>query len=188
MNRRLSWLIIGLIGLGASSGCGPGHGMTLGRVKGRVLLEGEPVRYGNVIFLPDTAKGTDGPPAMSVLRNDGTYVLETMEQGDGAVVGHHKVGIVGLDPTPIPGAEPAPVEEVEPQDAMKAKLKAVARKAPRGKSQAVETYTDRSGRVYRYAIPKRLSSPETSGLTAEVSKGSNTFDLIVHKDGSAEVK
>jgi hypothetical protein len=188
MNRRLRSLIAAMVGLAGAAGCGPGHGMTLGRVKGRVLVEGEPVRYGNVIFLPDTTKGTDGPPAMSVIRKDGTYVLETMEQGDGAIVGHHKVGIVGLDPTPISGAEPAPPDEGEPKSVMKTKLKAAARKPARGKSQALETYTDRSGHVYRYVVPKRLSSPDASGLSAKVSRGSNTLDLIIHKDGSAEIR
>ena len=54
-----------------------------------------------------------------------------------------------------------------------------------GKTQ---TYTDRSGHVYRYVVPKRLSSPDASGLSAKVSRGSNTLDLIIHKDGSAEIK
>ena len=62
-----------LIRLGAAmvvgfSGCGPDHGMSLGRVSGTVTSRGEPVRFGTVIFMPDATKGTDGPPAMGTLQ------------------------------------------------------------------------------------------------------------------------
>ena len=88
--------------------------MTLGRVQGKVTYKGEPVKYGTVSFVPD-AKGSDGPMAMGNIKEDGTYILSTSDAGDGAVVGHHKISVVGLDPTPVnPDDKPLPKPERSP--------------------------------------------------------------------------
>ena len=179
----------------AVAGCGPGHGLTLGRVQGKVTSQGEPVRYGTVFFVPDTLKGTDGPSAMGIIKDDGTYILSTDSGGDGALVGHHKVGIVGLDPTPITKANqtPLPNPEEAPQEFMKAKGKLAqqARRAPRKAAAAAaaqgDTFTDRGGRTYRYVIPKKLGVPQESGLEVDVAPGSNTIDFDVTADGTARI-
>jgi len=189
---RWVWCAPGLLAL-AVAGCGPGHGLTLGRVQGKVTYKGEPVRYGTVFFVPDVSKGTDGPSAMASIKEDGTYILSTDSGGDGALVGHHKVGVVGLDPTPInstsalPNPEEAPVEFMQ----AKGKLAQQARRAPRKATAAAaaqgDTFTDRGGRIYRYIIPKKLGAPEESGLVIEVSRGSNTIDIEVGEDGTAHI-
>jgi hypothetical protein len=165
--------------------------MTLGRVQGKVTCKGEPVRKGTVFFVPDASKGTDGPPAMASIKEDGTYILSTDEGGDGALVGHHKIGVVGLGSTPILGSseKPSPDPEGSPFDAIKAK--AVRGLAAPKKANAAEatgdTYTDRGGRVYRYVIPKKLGVPEESGLEADVARGSNTINIEIAEDGTARV-
>jgi len=177
-----------LIRLGAAlvvgfSGCGPDHGMSLGRVSGTVTSRGEPVRFGTVIFMPDATKGTDGPPAMGTLQPTGEFSLSTDSAGDGALVGFHKVGIVGLDPTPIRGGEEIR-NEASPPDPMKAKrLNMVVRR-----KVEVNTFTDRGGRVYKYAVPKEIGNAETSGIQVEVSSGSNRFRFEVQEDGTVQVK
>jgi hypothetical protein len=191
MCRRWRWLAPGLLAAGLV-GCGPDHGLTLGRARGKVTYNGEPVHYGTVLFVPDATKGTDGPSAMGIIREDGTYELSTDSGGDGALVGVHKVGVVGLDPTPV-NAQATPSPEEAPVDYMKSKAKAAQaatnpRRVAKASAEAAgETFTDRGGRTYRYVIPKRLGNPEESGLSATVARGSNTVNIAVREGGTAEI-
>ena len=57
----------------------------------------------------------------------------------------------------------------------------------RAPAAKVETFTDRGGRVYQYVIPKALGDPRTSGLAIKVERGSNTLNLVVREDGTAEI-
>ncbi len=193
--RRLQWYAPGLLAA-VLAGCGPGHGMTLGRVQGKVTSKGEPVTFGTVSFVPDATKGTGGPIATGTIKSDGTYVLSTDEAGDGALVGHHKISVVGLDPTPVnrDGDKPLPTPDESPGEFMKNKAKAVdqARRAPRRKAAAEaaatgDTFSDRGGRVYRYVVPKKLGIPEESGLEVDVARGSNTINIEIAEDGTARI-
>jgi len=56
--------------------------------QGKVLYRGEPLKFGGVMFQPEA-----GPPARATIQSDGTFVLSTYEEGDGAVIGTHKVRI-----------------------------------------------------------------------------------------------
>jgi hypothetical protein len=179
----------------AVAGCGPGHGLTLGRVQGKVTCKGEPVRYGNVFFVPDVSKGTDGPSAMGTIKDDGTYILSTDSGGDGALVGHHKVGLTGLDPTPInkTSEKPLPNPEEAPAEFMiaKGKLAQQARRAPRKAAAAApaqgDTFTDRGGRTFRYVIPKKLGNYQESGVEVDVARGSNTINFDIAEDGKVRI-
>jgi hypothetical protein len=62
------------------------------RVSGTITLEGAPLGSANVQFVPDTAQGTSGPPAVGFTDAQGKYELKTAG-GAGAVVGKHKVRI-----------------------------------------------------------------------------------------------
>jgi hypothetical protein len=173
------------------AGCGSSTGLNLGRVQGKVTFKGEPIKYGTVSFVPDTAKGTNGPIAMGNIKEDGTFVLSTSDAGDGAVVGHHKISVVGLDPTPVPGAAPVPTPTESPLDVMKARAKGL-HKAPTvtkgaDAKPAGDTFTDRGGRVFRYIIPMKLGMAEESGLEIDVSGGGNTVNIEVGEDGKARV-
>jgi hypothetical protein len=163
--------------------------MTLAYVQGKVTHNGQPVRKGTVFFVPDTTKGTDGPPAMATLKDDGTYILSTDTGGDGALVGHHKVGIVGLDPTPVDRGQSLPNPEEAPAEFMKAKgqLTQQARRRPAPAKTVGDTFTDRGGQVYRYIIPKRLGVPEESGLEVDVAGGSNTINFEIAEDGTVRI-
>src|SRR5205814_5387582 len=97
------------------------------------------------------------------------------------LVGFHKVGIVGLDPTPIRGGE-AIKNEANPPDPMKAKrLTMVVRR-----KVEENTFTDRGGRVYKYAVPKEIGNAETSGIQVEVSSGSTRVRCEVQEDGTVK--
>ena len=178
----------------ALAGCGPGHGMTLGLVQGKVTYNGEPLKYGTVSFVPDASKGTDGPIATGIIKEDGTYILSTDAGGDGALVGHHKVSVVGLDPTPVTKADekPMPNPEESPLEFLRARGKAAKRVRPDEKAAAEaaapgETFTDRGGRVYRYVVPKKLGMAEESGLEVDVARGSNIVNIEISEDGKARI-
>jgi hypothetical protein len=176
-------------------GCGQGNGLTLGRVQGKVTYRGEPVKFGTVSFEPDRDKGNEGPLAMGNIKEDGTYVLSTSDPGDGAVVGHHRISVVGLDPVPVPkkAEEPPPSDpEVAPQEVMKNRAKAVQQarrpttKAAPAQAQG-DTFTDKGGRTFRYVVPMKLGIPRESGLEVDVTRGSNTINIEIAEDGTARV-
>jgi hypothetical protein len=159
--------------------------LTLGRVHGTISLEGEPVRFGYVTFLPDSTAGTNGPPATSSIREDGSFVISTEQSDDGAIVGAHKVGVIGLDPQPLAEADLPPPED-DPDKFLAAKGQGQRRSA-RAKKSDGPTYKARDGKTYRLLVPDRLMNPETSGITAKVGRGSNTVKIALKKDGTAEV-
>jgi hypothetical protein len=175
-----AWALLGIL---AVAGCGPSDGYRLGRVSGKVTYKGQPVAAGFITFMPDRTKQTEGPPAMSKIAEDGTYTMSTKVADDGAVVGHHQVAIMGIDPKPI--VEVAE-EDLTPQKIMAAKgQKARQRATP--KKEAGETFTDRGGNVYRVLTPAKLKNPEKSGVAVEVDRGSNTINFNIREDGSVEV-
>jgi hypothetical protein len=60
-------------------------------VKGKVTYKGQPLTKGVVEFEP---RGS-GRLATGKIGSDGTFVLSTFRDGDGAVAGHHRVSITG---------------------------------------------------------------------------------------------
>jgi hypothetical protein len=109
-----------LVGLGLAwpmichLGCGSSSLPDRARVEGQVTLDGQPLTTGTILFVPDAARGTNGPPAIGFIDAEGHYRLTTdrRRSGDGAVVGFHKVGIEARD-----SAEPGAVSRslVPPQ-------------------------------------------------------------------------
>ena len=179
--RGVAWCI--LAGLAGLAGCGPDNGLTMGRVSGRVTYRGQPVEDGQILFAPDDSKGTVGVPALAKIGTDGSYTLSTQEPGDGAIVGHHKVGVRGIDPEPIAAEEKAQAPTTGKEVfAARAKASRAGRRAP----AEAETITINS-KVYRLTTPARLANPNQSGIAVEVSKGRNRFDLDIQEDGSVKI-
>jgi hypothetical protein len=181
-STRVHGVLAGLIGL-AISGCGLDDGLNLARVRGKVVFQGEPVKAGFIVFSPDESKKTAGPQAMSKIADDGSYVLSTKVSDDGATVGFHKVGIIGIDPKPIVEVDE---DELTPQKLMATKAQ-MGKRQPGPKKDQGPTFTDRGGNVYRVLTPEKLRSPETSGVSVEVRGGSNTIDFQIKDDGTVEV-
>ncbi len=86
-----------LIGLFALSvllaGCGGGKPVAPG--EGTATLNGTPVTSGFVGFTPiaTSEEKLPGKPATGAIGSDGHFVLSTYEQGDGAVIGRHRVAV-----------------------------------------------------------------------------------------------
>lgn len=102
--RRGRW-IWGLA-LAALVGC-QGNRLPTAAVEGKVSYQGKPLEFGSVLFQPDR-----GPPARGLIGQDGAFRLSTYGNGDGAIVGLHRVQVVcyesqrsGNPPRPKPGEE-----------------------------------------------------------------------------------
>jgi len=85
-------------------GCGKSN---LGKVTGVVTQDGQPVTTGgSVMFTPQAA---DGKAGVGAIGPDGSYVISTYGDEDGAVIGSHRV-VISLDepaegkPLPTPPA------------------------------------------------------------------------------------
>lgn len=92
---------LGLFGLLAvtSVGCGGSSGeFKVAPVKGKVIFNGQPVTSGSIHFRPVAVQGAkegmQGKPASGQIQSDGTFVLTTFRQGDGAIVGKHEVSYI----------------------------------------------------------------------------------------------
>jgi hypothetical protein len=90
--RCLGLLAAGLLAL---MGCqrGPEYGV----VEGTVTCDGKPLDNAEIVFLPDVAKGNNGPPASSYTDAQGHYKLFCNKNNkEGALVGPHRVCVHDL--------------------------------------------------------------------------------------------
>lgn len=167
------------------SGCGPGHGLNLAKVSGKVIYKGQPVKNGTVFFVPDEAKGTVGPPAVGSITSDGSYIMSTDSAGDGVIVGHHKVGITGIEPVSAAGQE-----EVDPEKDAGGYMKAKSKTARAGRGAATkkgeELFTDKGGKKFRFVVPMKYSRPEESGIIVNI-EGSRTVDFDIDESGNVRI-
>jgi hypothetical protein len=104
----------GIALLALLAGCG---GPEIAPVSGRVTFNGQPVGPGTVIFVPDDPSGTSGRSAVGQFAEDGIYRLTTTNDGDGAVVGRHRVIIqpAGTDESTTPAKSQIPLRYADPQ-------------------------------------------------------------------------
>jgi hypothetical protein len=105
MNRfctipRTIYVATFLLWLAASVGCG-GNAAGLRQIKGKLLLDGEPVENAIVTFLPSGG----GQSASGVTRRDGTFALSTYTPNDGVKPGEYRVSIMPKDPPAMPGGD-----------------------------------------------------------------------------------
>lgn len=86
-------------------GCGSGlKEFPTAKASGKVLCEGVPVPHARVLFEPiaNDKQANSGKAAMGEVSEDGTFVLSTYGNGDGAVVGRHRVKVLGANPRHYP--------------------------------------------------------------------------------------
>jgi hypothetical protein len=73
--------------LASLTGCGD-HGSRCVPVAGRVLIDGEPLTYGQVRFIPAT-----GRASYAKLDQNGRFTLSCFDQDDGAILGNHQIAV-----------------------------------------------------------------------------------------------
>lgn len=134
------------------TGCGSGE-LATAPVTGKVTFHDKPLPGGGTIsFVP----AGEGKGAGGIIAEDGTYVLNTYGEGDGAILGEHQV-LIQQNTTIKPAVWPEVPEGQEPPPGQKPISEAV-----------MVPEEDR--------IPPVYSSPE-SPLTATVEGGTNEFNF-----------
>ncbi len=140
-----------LMGCGPSS---PAGARPTAPVAVTVTYNGEAVEGATVTLISQ-----DGEPIAAYGRTDATGVaqMKTYVEGDGAVLGKHKVLISKMETIGRGSTTEQPLEEYDPP----------------------ELSRDAEAASVQYHVPPKYGSPATSDLTAEVTSGKNElrFDL-----------
>ena len=101
MGLLLFWAMLVLNGL---VGCGGSDQLPTGPVEGKVFYQGKPLEFGSVLFQPKA-----GPPGRGQIQPDGSFVISTYGNGDGAILGLNKVRI-SCSETQDPNYQQVPTE------------------------------------------------------------------------------
>jgi hypothetical protein len=176
----------------ALAGCGPDNGLTMGRVSGVITYKGEPVEFGDVLFVPDEAAGNQGVPSMGKIDKGGRYTMSTQDPGDGVIAGRHRVGIRVLDPEPVskietPALDPETASGKELMNARLQQRKMLAQGRRKNRAREDAPTVSFGGKVHRFLVPRTLADPETSGIKVQVLTGSNRIDFAIAEDGSVTI-
>ena len=153
LERFPAVLVLGLVlGLGCAPQGGADRPATC-PVTGTVTHNGQVVEGATVNFqLVDGARS-----AVGLTDVGGKYSLMTFEPGDGAVAGEYKVKIVKYEGAAATGASPDEIGDdyVPPEEA-------TGEQEPSGP---------------RNLLPAKYADADSSGLTATVAEGDNSFDF-----------
>ena len=144
-------LVIALV-----EGCGAGQG----DIHGQVKYQGKVVSRGSVVMV-----GGDRRPLVGRIESDGTYSLK------GVPAGLVRIGVL----SPSPGAAAnslrrAPQNRKGPAD-LKAKF---GSQVAHGEEPGTAA---NAARGKWFPLPSEYEDPDTSGLTTEIRRGDNTFDI-----------
>ena len=156
--KRITLLAASCV-VAALIGCNPGESDRLPRapVDVKVTYKGQPVQDAVVTFLSMGVGAEAGrPPAFGRTGPDGTVKLGTYESSDGAIIGKHGVAIVKQEFINQKVAADQDSPDYNP-----------------GASPVPQT---------KHLLPQKYAVAGTSGLTAEVVKGPNSFTFEL-KDG-----
>lgn len=78
---------IAALSLVQSAGCSDGRPSRV-PVSGQVLIDGQPLKYGQIQFIPDNARLSGGR-----LNSEGRFTLSCFDKNDGAVPGLHCISV-----------------------------------------------------------------------------------------------
>lgn len=101
-----SWLACAFLVV-AAAGCSGGDGPTLGAVRGKVTLDGNPVEKAIVTFTPES-----GSPSYGGTNANGEYSMMFTANKDGAAVGKHNVTIEAANPATGDDGKPVPDQKI----------------------------------------------------------------------------
>ena len=154
----------------ACLGCN--SGLRTEYVDGIVTLDGNPVEGALVTFIP--ASAGEARVAAGTTDAKGHYTLTVAEggrAGRGTTVGDYKVTV----------AKRTPDKTKEKAEAAGNDTGASEQPPSREEMAAAERARRSAGLPppFLYLTPKKYNNPETSGLTANVVKGSNKFDFAL---------
>jgi len=113
VKRYRTWSLLALVGLGIGLvGCGSGQPTHV--VKGKVVFsDGTPVQFGDV----ETLALEQRVNARGKIEKDGSFILTTYEDGDGALAGEHKAVIIQMSGSPLAAnAKLGPIQHTHGHD------------------------------------------------------------------------
>jgi hypothetical protein len=154
--RRLTLAVPFGFLLGLPLGCSPGQG----DVHGQVKYQGKVVSQGSVVMV-----GGDQKPIVGRIETNGTYSVQ------GVPAGVVRIAVV----SPRPGAALTSPRRGTVNSKGPANLKS--------KIGAQTAQNDAAGIIANsvrsrwFPLPKEYEDPDTSGLTTEIHRGENTFDI-----------
>ena len=133
-------------------GCGGDSGKPkLVKVSGKVTYNGKPVTKGLVSFVPASGPGTQtGQAATGEIGADGSYTLTTFDNGDGAVLGEHKVLVQSQEEDPAIKGRGMPIPDARGQ---------VNIKPP------------------KFLVPEKYATAENTPLRITVEEGRKAYDI-----------
>jgi len=154
MHSCFAWLLAVLFCV--VSGCGGPARPKTATVTGTVLLDGNPVEGAQVVFI------CEGAPRNATGKTDaaGKFSLTTFEEGDGAVLGEHKITVSKFDSSEAPAMSAS-----DPSADYGAAMEAA------GGGDAT------LGGMIKRELPEKYGDAKTSGLSETVADGSNDFTL-----------
>ena len=88
-HRRFAWLVLPIILLPLCLGCGDGR-ETRVPVSGMVTVDGEPLKYGSITFMPVKTPGAASRPGGGSLE-DGRFSVSSYTANDGLLKGKYEV-------------------------------------------------------------------------------------------------
>jgi hypothetical protein len=92
-------------------GCGGGNGFEVAPVSGTVRCNGQLLKDGLIVFTPVAPPDADsyntGRAASGVVQSDGSFILSTYGENDGAIVGVHSIQVFA----PAPEDDDAPITD-----------------------------------------------------------------------------
>lgn len=146
--RQIGWSVPMMALLAMAFGC---NGSAMVPVSGKVTFEGAPVPQGTITFFPQAG----GRPATGQIQSDGSYVLSSLEPGDGVPPGDYAVAI---EARRVHGGAPVPASLEEE----------IAGVGAGGAPARIE-----------WLVPIEYSSAQSSGLTATVTPGESQIDFAL---------
>jgi hypothetical protein len=131
-----------------SAGCGSSAHPDVVPVSGTVSYQGQPLAGAQVVFHNDKS------PRAAAGETDaqGNFKLTTFEPGDGAIIGEYRVSVAKIQSD----AELSSASAADPSAAYSQGMNAAA--------------SGDMSSVQKHELPTKYANPETSGLTATVSK------------------
>ena len=118
---KFYWLVSASVVISMLTGCGPAGGLSgpTGTVSGKVLVSGNPLSEGSIMFFGEN----NGDTASATLQSDGTYSLK-YGLGFSVPAGDYRVAIVDSPPADAKPIDPMELMKNIPSPKLKSKVAA----------------------------------------------------------------
>lgn len=141
------------VAIGLVTGCGSSEdGYPIAPAEATILLDEKPLEGASVTFVV----GSQPQPATGITDKQGKVKLTTFKPGDGAAIGSNLVSIQK--------------NEID-------KTKKTADQGDQDSEKYDPLVMGTPPPVVKFLVPQKYTLVTTSGLTAEVKKGQNTFEF-----------